>query len=48
MSIFLVDPLIQIADLPAVDRRVEDGGDDVELLGAVVLVAGKPEVRFWR
>ena len=33
-------PLIQVADLPAVDRRVEDRGDDLELLGAVVLVAG--------
>ena len=33
-------PLIQVAELSAIDRRVEDCGDDLETLGAVVLVAG--------
>src|SRR5262249_3449841 len=32
--------LIQVADLPAAYRLVEDRGDDLELLDAVVLVAG--------
>src|SRR5262249_3395375 len=33
-------PLVQATDLPAVDRRLEDRGDDLEPLGAVVLAAG--------
>src|SRR5262249_27471778 len=33
-------PLVQVADLPAVYRLVQDRGDDSELFGAVVLVAG--------
>ena len=40
VPISIPPPLIQVAELSAINRRVEDRGDDLETLGAVVLVAG--------